>query len=206
LTDRVIREVSIAVEGTTDAAVVKRLLREARLSVGPEYVTGGKHAIDGRLRSYNSAARLRCWLVLRDLDHDAACAPDLVRRLLPAPAAHMRLHTPVRAVEAWLLADAEAIGRSLLIPKTRIPADPEAIAHPKRALVDLARGSRSATIRQALVPATGTRAAVGPGYAAFLIEFATKQWRPATAAKRSESLARLREFLREVAAGSQKGC
>ncbi len=195
--------ITLAVEGTTDAAVARRLLDEAGLQPGTEYVRNGKSALDQNLAGYNNAARFSCWLVLRDLDQDAACAPELRRKILPAPAAHMRLHIAVRAVETWLLADAEAISRSLSVAQAWVPTDPEAVPHPKRALVDLAGRSRREAIRKALVPAPGTTAKVGPGYAAFLIEFATNRWRPALAARRSQSLARLRDFLRTI---SQRGC
>jgi len=189
--------ITLAVEGTTDAAVVRRLLDEAGLETGPEYVKNGKHALDQSLAGYNNAARFSCWLVLRDLDRDAACAPDLRRQLLPTPAAHMRLHIPVHAVETWLLADAES-NSDFLSFRGSVPVDPEAIHHPKHALVELARRSRRKAVREAMVPAPDTTAGVGPGYAALLIEFVTTRWRPTVAATRSQSLARLREFLRTI--------
>src|SRR5205809_143115 len=116
--------ITLAVEGTTDAAVAKRLLDEAGLEPGPEYVKGGKGALDKSLIGYNNAARFSCWLVLRDLDRDADCAPALCQKLLAAPATHMRLHIPVRAIEAWLLAGAKAISDFLSIAQTRVPANP----------------------------------------------------------------------------------
>jgi hypothetical protein len=195
--------VTIAVEGTTDAVVLKRLLAEVGLSCGPEYVTSGKSALDHSLAGYNNAARFSCWLVLRDLDHDAACAPQLRRLLLPSSAAHMRLHIPVHSVEAWLLADHEAFARFFAVARTRVPTDPEAIAQPKLALVNLARVSRKKFVREAVVPVPGTTARLGPGYVPLLIRFASQEWRPAVAADRCESLARLRQFLRLASRGGQ---
>ncbi len=189
--------ITLAVEGTTDAAVARRLLDEVGLDSGPEYIKDGKPGLDQKLLGYNNAARFSCWLVLRDLDQDADCAPDLCQRLLRTPAAHMRLHVVVRAMEAWLLADAESISNFLSIPRSAVPADPAALPHPKRVLVDIARRSRKAVICEALVPTPG--ASVGPGYGALLTEFATRHWRPAEAATCSPSLARLREYLRRVA-------
>jgi hypothetical protein len=188
--------VTLVTEGPTDPVALKRLLDEAGLEAGPEYVTGGKVELDRRLTGYNNAARFSCWLVLRDLDQDANCALELRRQLLATPAAHMRLHISVRALEAWLIADAEAMSEALSISPTRVPVDPEAIDRPKRTLVDLARSSRSRAVRRALVPAAGTTANVGPGYTTFLTEFIAQDWRPAVAATRSPSLARLRDFLR----------
>jgi hypothetical protein len=195
--------ITLVVEGTTDAAVARRLLAEAGLNAAHEYVMDGKAALDRSLAAFNSAARFSHWLVLRDLDSDAGCAPALRRQLLPQPASPMRLHVAVRAIEAWLLADAGAASGALGIALARIPADPEALPHPKRTLINLARQSRKRAVREALIPGPATTAAVGPGYAGFIVDFATNLWRPAVAARRSDSLARLREALRQ-AAGSTR--
>jgi hypothetical protein len=193
--------VSLVVEGMTDAVVARRLLEETGLEAGPAYVQAGKASLDHRLAGYNSAARYSCWLVLRDLDRDASCAPELRQKLLPASAAHMRFHLAVRAVESWLLADADALGEVLAVRRARISPDPDALDDPKGHLLDLARHSRRRIIREGMLPASGSTARVGPGYAATLIEFATNRWRPVVAAGRSPSLARLRAFLRRVSQG-----
>ncbi len=187
--------VTLAVEGITDAAVVRRLLDEAHRPAGPEHGQTGKQALDRSLDGYNRAARFSCWLVLRDMDRDAACVAALARRLLPVPAPHMRLHIAVRAVEAWLLADAERIAEQLAVRVGCVPSNPEALANPKRSLIDVARHSRRRGIRDAIVPVEGTTAQTGPGYTGFVIEFVESRWRPSVAAKHAPSLARLRAFL-----------
>ena len=63
----------------------------------------------------------------------------------------------------------------------------------------VARRSRRRSVRDALVPQAGTTAKVGPGYAVSLIDYTSRHWRPEIAATRSESLARLRDFLRRCA-------
>lgn len=193
--------VTIVVEGTTDAAVAKRLLKDTGLPFGREYIKQGKDALMRNLSGYNSAARFSCWLVLRDLDRDAQCAPELRRRLMPKPSKFMRFHVAVRAVEAWVLADAEAFSAFFSVAQSRIPTAPEAIADPKGAVVALARRSRRRAIREALLPAEGTTATIGPGYVAALTQFVRDEWRPDVAAARSESLARLRRFLLTVKGG-----
>jgi hypothetical protein len=190
--------VTLVVEGTTDEAVARRLLAEAGLPSGPAYVKNGKVALDRCLAGYSNAARFACWLVLRDLDHDASCAPELRRKLLPRPSIHMRLHLAVRSVEAWLLADAEALGRFLRVAPTRVPSQPDALPSPKRTMVDLARRSRNKAVREAMVPATDSSAKVGPGYAVVVTEFICHHWRPGIASRCSPSLARLRTYLRTV--------
>ena len=196
--------ITLAVEGATDVVVAKRLLQEAGLEPGVEYVTNGKGALDQRLAGYNHAARFSCWLVLRDLDRDADCAPTLARRLLPKQATHMRLHVAVHAIESWLMADSEAISRYLSVTQASVPMSPDAIEDPKRALLELARRSTKRVVREAMLPSEGTSARVGPGFSSFMIEFATTRWRPPVAASKSESLERFRRFL-ESASDRSKG-
>lgn len=185
-------------EGATDEVVAKRLLAEVGLHCEFVYGKAGKNSIDRQLKGYNRAARFSSWLVLRDLDTDAECAPALRASLLPQPAAGMRLHIVVRAVEAWLLGDSQSVSKFLSIAQDHVPKDPERLSDPKRTLVDLARRSRRRAIREALVPAPGVTARVGPGYVASLNEFAATRWRPDVAASRCESLARLRRYLSEL--------
>lgn len=181
--------VTAALEGKNDVPIVQQLVAHIGFEVGPVHLTSGKGRLDAQLPGYNNAARFAPWLVLRDLNGDAGCAPELVQRLLPAPATHMRFRVSVHAGEAWLLADREAISRFLAVPVRAIPADPETIADPKAFLVNLARRSRHRAIREDMVPIPGTTARVGPGYSARLIEFASNHWRADIAAARSASLA-----------------
>lgn len=195
---------TLVVEGPTDAAVLKRTVAETGLVAGTEYITYGKGSLDRRIDGYNSAARFSAWLVLRDLNNDAPCAPALVARLLPRPAPQMCLQIAVRAMEAWLLADADAIGQFLGVPKTLVPSEPEGLDRPKRDLVNIARRSRTSAIREAIVPAAETTATVGPGYTAAITEFAQREWRPRVAARRSPSLARLMHYLDALKAGQDR--
>ncbi len=187
--------VTLVVEGATDAPVLKRLLADAGLVIGPEYVKDGKPALDRSLGGYNNAARFSPWLVLRDLNSDEPCAPALRLRLLPTPSQYMRLHIAVREMEAWLLADAEALSQFLAIPRSLVPDSPEEVPQPKLALVNLARRSRRRPLREALVPGSGSTAKVGPGYAAAVLEFTAHSWRPMAAEERAPSLRRLRLYL-----------
>ncbi len=187
--------ITLAVEGPTDEAVARRLLDEADIETGPVYLRNGKHSLDPRLDAYNRAARVSRWLVLRDLDDDAPCAPALTARLLPRPSPGMRLQIAVHAVEAWLMGDAESLSAFLGVRPAKIPSRPEAIVDPKRVLIDIARESRRRTVREEFAPPPGSRVRVGPGYAAALIAYAGEQWRPAVAAAKWASLERLRRYL-----------
>ncbi len=191
--------VTVAIEGVGDEPMVRRILRELGLETGPVYHAGGKPRLDARLLGYNNAARTAPWLVLRDLDADANCAPDLVQRLLPNPSEHMCFRLAVRSAESWLMADRERLSEFLAVPLARIPHDPEVVAKPKRKMIEIARRSRQRAIRDDMVPAEGTTAEVGPAYISRIGEFARDHWRPKHAAKRCDSLRRCIEALAHLA-------
>jgi hypothetical protein len=182
--------VTAAVEGISDEAVVRRLLEHVGLEAGPIHISDGKRQLDRRLRGYNHAARFTPWIILRDLDSDADCAPTLAGRLVPEPAAGLLLRIPVRTVEAWLLADRKGVARYLGLRESEIPANPESLARPKRTLVDLARRSPRPAVRQDMVPEPQLSAEVGRAYTARLIEFAARHWDLEAAAHGADSLAR----------------
>lgn len=191
--------ISLAVEGASDAAIMRRVCAAAGVEVGAEFVAGGKGRLDPRIAAYNNAARFAPWLVVRDLDHDAKCAPSLVRQLLPNPAPGMHFRVPVRSIEAWLLGDYAGFARFFGISAAAVHADPDALPRPKRAVVDLARRSSKRVIREGMVPAEGTSAEVGPDYTALLVEFSGTTWNPEVAAERSDSLNRCIRALRRLA-------
>lgn len=192
-----------AVEGITDEAAVTRLCRECGINLYRVHIpgAGGKKELDQRIASYNAAARLGAWLILRDLDHDADCPADLVARLLPSTwrKESLLLRIPVRSLEAWLLADRTALANFLAVRPALVPDHPEELPRPKRTLVDLARQSRRRDIRRDMVPVDGTSAEVGPGYTSRLIEFITHHWNPLAAASTSDSLSRCLRALRHLA-------
>lgn len=175
--------VSAAVEGVTDEAVVRRLITHVGAQPGTVYGRQGKPHLRERIAGYNNAARHAPWIVLVDLDHDADCAPPLCAHRLSAPAQLLCFRVAVRAVEAWLLADAEALADFLSVPRKKIPDEPDRLPTPKEALVNLARASRRKVIREDMAPRPGSGRAVGPAYASRVIEFASSCWQPDRAAR-----------------------
>lgn len=180
----------VAYEGDTDRPVADELAADAGIEVAARLDKGGKSQLDAELPAYNAAAAGSPWLVLRDLDHDAACAPQLIDDLGLVPAEWMCFRVAVREVESWLLADHEGFARYFKVDASRLPVDPDAEPDPKRTLMNVVRGSRRRAIRDAMLPRPGT--SVGPLYAATLIEFATTAWSLERAARRSGSLRRAR--------------
>ena len=123
--------VNVLVEGITDEAVVCRLLEYVGLTCGTVYGKRGRDYILERISKYNQAAHFAPWLVVVDLEQYPGCAPDFVRSVLPNPASGMRFRIAVRAIEAWLLSDAERLAAFLSISVTKIPSNPDAEPEPK---------------------------------------------------------------------------
>ncbi len=192
-------QIHAAVEGDLDEAVAVRLIRFVGCSVGSVYGKKGKQHLKQKIQAYNNAARFQPWFVLVDLDQDKRCAPPLRQEWLHNPAPNLCFRIAVREVEAWLLADAERMAVFLGVAASRIPADPESIADPKRFVVNLARRSKWRDVRADIVPRPGSGREEGPAYSSRMIEFASQRWRPDIAARRAESLRRAIERLQSFA-------
>jgi hypothetical protein len=183
--------ITIAAEGLIDTAVLRRLLSDAGLTPGLEYGKRGKGQLDPRLQGYNAAARFGPWLVARDLDQDQPCAPELRRQLLPHPEKLMCFRIVVRTVEAWLLADGDALAEHFKLGKGQLPDTPEQIDDAKGFMLSLLKKISSTSDRQAMVRINRSGATdIGPEYNSRLSQFVANVWRPAKAATRSDSLSR----------------
>lgn len=183
----------VAVEGDIDEHVARRLLSLGGVGAVAVYGREGKARIRNSLNGYNQAAGRAPWFVLVDLDNDDDCVREFVESWLPQPANNMVFRVAVREVEAWLLADQERVAGFLGVSQALVPRDPEGLADPKQALVNLARRSRKRRVRESLVPSTASGRSQGPAYTSELIRFVTDLedgWRPEVARARSESLDR----------------
>lgn len=189
-----------AVEGIVDEAIVRRLVDFVGGSIDRIVVKMGKEKLLGNLPGYNQAARHAPWVVLIDLDQDAACAPEAQRAWLADCAPAMCFRIAVRAAEAWLLADREGMAHFLAVSDARIPGTPEGLDDPKREIVDIAGHSRRRVIREGIVPRPGSGRKVGSEYSSLMIEFTLRHWQPATAAAHSDSLRRCIDCLRSLMA------
>ncbi len=198
--------VSVAVEGLLDEAVLLRVIEHCGLTAGPVHGKGGKPHLLQRLSGYNRAAFIAPWCVLVDLDQDSRCPADCRDSWLPDPAPLMRFRIAVREIEAWLFGDWERLASYLGVARSRFPSVPESVLQPKEAMVDLARRSRRAAVREDMVPRPGSGRKIGPAYVSRLIEFASdprEGWRPEVASTNVDSLRRCMARLAEF--GSQNG-
>lgn len=197
-------QVNLAVEGLVDLAVITRVLQSVNIhqhQIRRRTFSGGKSRILQKLHDYNQAAKYAHWLVLLDLDHDDECAPDYVRRVMPAPSTGMILRIPVREIETWLLADRDKIASFLGINSTNFPDYPESLNDPKGFLIDLVNRKcpqRYRQLRNDLLPAPDSLKSVGPYYPDRIASFAEKHWRPEVAALNSDSLARCIRALEDL--------
>lgn len=182
--------IATAVEGIVDEAVVVKVLEHLGHTCAAVYGKRGKPWLRNKAPAYNNAARHAPWFVLVDLDSDESCAPLLVRKWIPTPAAHLCFRVAVREVETWLIADREGLAAFLGVANARIPRDVESLRDPKQEMVNLASSSRRREIREDMVPRAGSGRIVGPAYSSRLIEFVTAHWNPAMAATNSDSLGR----------------
>lgn len=196
--------VSAAVEGIVDDAVVRKLLGYVGGQAGTVYGRQGKSCLQQKIHGFGQATRYSPWVVLVDLDQSALCAPTLVAEWMADPPPGLCFRVVIRAVEAWLMADAETLARYLSVPSSRIPGNPEDLPKPKEALVNVARRSRRRAIRLDMVPRPRSGRQEGPAYASRMTEFVTSTWRPEVAARHSDSLRRAIRCLQRlvVAAGS----
>jgi hypothetical protein len=190
--------INIAVEGAVDAAVMRKLCSARSLQPGTIYTTQGKVRLQQKLPAYRAAARLSPWLIVIDLDRDFDCAPAARQAWLAETPPWLCFSIAVRAIEAWLLADAASIARYLHVRAAHVPAQPEQVDDPKRALVALAARSPRQAVRADIQPRPGSGRSVGPGYVARLLEFIDADWNPEAARLRAPSLDRLLRCLESL--------
>lgn len=188
--------VNLVVEGLTDEAVMRRVLKHVNITNVTLRANQGKAYLLNKLKSFNEAAQYANWLVIIDLDSDADCAPSYLRKILPDPASGMMFRISVRAIESWIMADREQLARYLKISDTNIPYDPDLEINPKQTLVNIVRSKcRNRAIIKDIVPRPNSGRSVGPGYSTRVLEF-MEFWRPDIAAQNSDSLRRCIEALK----------
>jgi hypothetical protein len=182
--------ITIAVEGPTDEAIARCLAGHVGLEVAAVYGRQGKPRLVKQLPAYCKAAAQAPWLILLDLDSEAECAPELLERICPQRPPKLCCRLAVRAAEAWLLADAERLAQFLRVSETLMPRNPDSLQDPKEEMVNLARRSRSRSIREGMSPRPRSGRRVGPEYTSWIIAYVRSHWQVASAVSRSDSLAR----------------
>ena len=193
--------VALATEDALSEAVGQRLIAAVGggLTVTQTLRKRGSGYLKSSMRKFCELARRMPVLLITDLDSEE-CPSTLIENWARRDAIPDQLSfgVAVRQVESWLLGDAEGLARFLSISARRLPRDPDSLPNAKHVLLRLAQGAPRA-IRDELVAEPGAIAAQGLGYNEVLSEFVRKKWNPAAAATRSDSLARARRRLADMA-------
>lgn len=198
----VTRTINLATEDELSEAMGIRLIDEwkGRLVVGLRLRRGGNGYLSSRIRNFVEIARKTPLLIITDLDQ-LLCPSELRARWLGKlkQPRDLLLRVAVREVEAWLLADADAI-RGLFGHRAskRLRDDPDSVPEPKELLLRLASYAPR-SVREDVCKEKGGIASQGLGYNARLCQFVAASWDPARAASRSESLRRARNRIQELA-------
>ncbi len=172
------------VEGVTDEPVAERLIQRTGLEPVKFMEGKGKSLVDKVLKQLTWPGN---FLVLRDLDNDAECAPALLHKLLPPKRSDgLCLRIPVHQVESWLLADVDGFSQTFEVHLKAHLINPDESENSKRDLINHCRRSKNRNVKLGMVPDKGAQ--TGPQYTTLLRQFAQKNWCPERAAKRSPSL------------------
>lgn len=192
--------IALATEDELSEKVGERLAQDAGLSICQYLRRNGAGYLKSRTFNFNQMSSHLPVLLITDLD-DTVCAPSLLASWLKAQRRHVNFIFRVaeREIEAWLLADPQAI-RQLMGSRIRqIPTNPDEIPDPKQFILNLAaRAPRQ--VRDELIASNAAVASQGIGYNSLLSRMVTESWSPARASEASPSLARARQRLHELCA------
>ncbi len=183
---------NLAVEDALTESLFAKILKllPVAYAIRTIYNRGGYEYLRQNINGFNNAAKGIPFLIGTDLDM-YECPPALMANWLLRPKHHnLLVRVAVREAEAWVLADKENFANFLGIRSALIPDDVEAIADPKRELINLARKARRRELREDICPPANSTRTVGPNYNSRLSAFVQQNWDPNTARQRAESLAR----------------
>lgn len=160
-----------------DEAAAFRIITASGHQPGVCYGKRGCSYIKQKVRDFNRTAQSIHYLALVDLmDTKLSCPPEVVAQWIPYRQPKMIFRVVVRELESWLLADRASIAKFLGVSLAIIPDSPELLSDPKQSLINLARKSRKAKVRDALVPEEGSTSPVGRLYVSEVINFIRNHW------------------------------
>lgn len=191
--------VYLAAEDVPGLAVGRRLVAEQRvLSVYRVKLGFGFGNLKKKAPDYDQMGKNGFpVLMLTDLD-TAPCPSGKIHGWLGhKPSRGFLFRICVREVEAWLLADREAMAEFLKIKEEQVPDAPEALTDPKATLIKLAQKAPR-KIRIGMTPQGS--APIGPDYNDLLSGFISDRWSITRASDRAPSLVRARRRVADLAA------
>lgn len=195
----ILSTVYLAAEDVPGLAVGHRLIAEqSALSVYRDKNGHGFGNLKKKASSYNEMGKNGFpVLMLTDLD-TAPCPSGKIHDWLGRkPNRGFLFRICVREIEAWLLADREAMAAFLKIKEDQVPSAPESLKDPKASLIKLAQKAPR-PICVGLTPMGS--APIGPDYNDLLSSFIAYSWSIERAVERAPSLVRARKRIAELAA------
>ena len=117
--------INLVGEGLTDIYAAINLIKLLQLKRGAISSVRSKSKIDAKLQEFNRSSRHLNWFILRDLDHDAKCAPQLMESPIQNRSLRMSIRIPVRTIESWLLADVDGFAEEFHLARSRLPKYPD---------------------------------------------------------------------------------
>lgn len=191
---------ALGTEDELSEAIGLRLLRDAGydLQPSPFLRRNGFGYLRSKMDSWCEMAARKPVVLLTDLDR-VACPIELRKDWMGTrkPPENLVLRIVVREIEAWVLADHEAL-RTLVGNRGTLPPNPDLLPDPKQYLLRLIAKQARRNIREELVAEKGAIASQGIGYNAHLGEWIRTVWSPERAACRSNSLQRARLRIGEL--------
>lgn len=183
-------------------AIGERLISEwsSHLTVGLRLRRQGNGYLRSRIRKFAEIARKTPMVIITDLDQ-VSCAAELRRQWLGrlAQPPGLLLRVAVHEVEAWLLADDDAMRKLLGTRASKgLPNRPDEIHRPKEFLLRLASHTPR-VVRESICRDKSETPHQGLSYNASLCRVVADLWDPARAALRSESLRRARDRIKDLA-------
>lgn len=176
--------------------VLEKLVAFYRPDIEIKGISGkrGNAYIREKLKGFNAASVYLPHIILTDLDRKA-CAPGLLEEWVNFKMnPNLLFRIAEKEIEAWILADREAVARFLGVSVTKIPSDTQSIPDPKVHIINLARSSSKRTIKDIIPNGTSTQ---GPGYNSILSDFILNYWNPERAARNNRSLQKAIQKLME---------
>jgi hypothetical protein len=183
--------INLVYEDYLSEAVMTKLVSHftGKYSIQNSYSGNGFGYLKSNIKGFNQASKSIPFFMLTDLDN-YTCPPELIDDWITFPLnQNFIFRIAVREVESWLMADIEGLSGFLKVSKTIFPKEPEIEQDPKDRLIQIARRSRTRSIRDDIIP-INKNAKIGPNYNGRLIEFVSQKWSIENAKKRSISLSR----------------
>ena len=185
-------DLNLVYEDEISGLILRKILTSFsdKFNINNEFGKTGNGYIRKNIKNFNYASKVTPFLVLTDLDmHE--CPIQLIEKWLDFKKdENLIFRIAVREIESWVIADAEGIAEYFKIDKTRIPKNPDQIIDSKQTLINLAKLSKSKTIKSGIVPRNGSTSKQGIQYNILIGKFIRDFWKLERAKTRSESLQR----------------